>query len=415
MKRFIRGSLGTLLAASVLAGCTGGGSGGDSGAAPSVQVGSFDYFEMFVNLADNLIVPGYTKLQQQAQQMAGTSGTVASYCAAIGDANETAARDKARQSWRDAMAQLQRVNVHQIGPVTDNNNALQQRLITPAESRVSYCGIDQSVVLAQADGFDLASRLPNQKGMYAIEYLLFNDDLTHNCPVQIVETRNWNELNESQRRKQRCEHAARLVDDVAAAAGEAATAWRTDGGNYRATFAHPDNRATILKELSDALFYVELNVKDDKLGPPLGLHNSCNRVACPDRVKSPFSKNALANIDSNMAGFEAVFTGGAGLGLDDLINSANLPSVTARINTEVAEFRTYLASIQQPLLDQTQAMLISGDKTDCVNSAANPDTVRSQSACSAFGYLKRVTDTLRTDFVTALNVDLPDRAQSDND
>ncbi len=415
MKRMIRGSLLALLAGSVLTACTGGGSDNGSDAAPSTQPGTFDYFEMFVNLADNVIIPGYEQLQQQTQQMAGADGTLARYCAAIGGADETSARDKAQQAWRDTMAALQRVEVHQIGPVAERNYALQKRLITPAKNRVSYCGIDRSTVSSRSDGFDLAARPPTQKGMYAIEYLLFNNDLAHNCQEQTPETDDWNTRDETQRRQWRCEYALQLSDDVAAATDATLTAWRTDGGNYRATFAHPDNQESLLEQLSDALFYVELSVKDLKLGPPLGLHKSCNRVACPDRVKSPYSKNSLVNIDNNMAGFERVFTGGDGLGLDDLINAANLASVTTRLNTQVADLRTYLASIQQPLIDQTQAMLASGDDTNCVNSAANPDTVRSQSACAAHGYLKRVTDTLRTDFVTALNVDLPDRAQSDND
>lgn len=414
MQCFTRNCAGILLASLALSACTGGGNSGDD--TPATQTGSFDYLEMFVNIADNVIIPGYEALQQSSKAMAETNGAIEQYCSAITEGNADTQKANAQQSWKDTMAALQKVMVHQIGPVAENEGALQHRLITPADSRVSYCGIDQSVILAsQDDSFSVSSRLTNQRGMYAIEYLLFSDDLKHNCPVQIIETRDWNERDKTQRQLLRCNYAQQLATDVADAANDVLTAWQTQGGNYRATFAHPNNRETAIEQLSDAMFYIELNVKDDKLGPPLALHNSCNRLACPDRVKSPFSRTSLVNIDNNIAGAQHLFNGGNGLSLDDLINSAGLPSVTTRFNRELSELRNYLAQIETPLIDQTEKMLTLTDNSECINSAANPDNTSSISACAAFGYLKRVTDTLRTDFVTALNTDLPDRAQSDND
>ena len=47
-----------------------------------------------------------------------------------------------------------------------------------------------------------------------VEYLLFNNDLTHNCPAQIVETQNWNALSLEDRANQRCDFAKIVVDDI---------------------------------------------------------------------------------------------------------------------------------------------------------------------------------------------------------
>jgi hypothetical protein len=46
---------------------------------------------------------------------------------------------------------------------------------------------------------------------------------------------------------------------------------------------------------------------------------------------------------------------------------------------------------------------------------ANPEDPSSLDACSITGLLKRITDDLKIDFVTIVNVPVPGRVQSDND
>ena len=57
----------------------------------------------------------------------------------------------------------------------------------------------------------------------------------------------------------------------------------------------------------------------------------------------------------------------------------------------------------------------SGSDADCLNSQANPEGVQTISVCSLHGYLKRISDSLRTEFITIVDVDLPTRAGGDND
>ena len=65
-----------------------------------------------------------------------------------------------------------------------------------------------------------------------------------------------------------------------------------------------------------------------------------------------------------------------------------------------------------------QATAINDATTDgaCTNAYSAPDPVTAgYSACSIAGLLKRVTDLLKIDFVTIVNVNLPGSVQSDND
>ncbi|WP_082849961.1 imelysin family protein [Halioglobus sp. HI00S01] len=397
-----------------LSACAGGGSDGDD-PVPVPGPESFDYFGVFVNLVDGYILPNYNSLADSSAELASASGRLQNYCDAIGSADESGARDDARQSWRQAMDDFQRTELHQIGPATFDAGALRLRLTTASDTNFSTCGVDQSVVLGQSADFDLTTRLNNQKGLVAVEYLLFNEDLRHTCPTQIPETADWDQRDADQRKQWRCEHAIRLATDIADASAELAAAWQIEGGNYRAEFAHPDNDEEVLGQLSDALFYIEADVKDRKLGPTLGLHSSCSQPACPNFAESPYSQTSLENIEQNLVSFRELFSGGEGLSFDDIIASEGFPEIAERMLSEVDDALNLLDTIDSSLLEQAETLVATDNAAGCANSAANPDADQSQSACALHGYLKRVTDSLRTDFVTIVNLDLPDRVQSDND
>ena len=107
----------------------------------------------------------------------------------------------------------------------------------------------------------------------------------------------------------------RLVGDVAfEEAGAGASPFASRGEAVNAVF--------------DALFYVETVTKDIKLAEPLGLID-CGLESCP-------SETALAGgsdrwIRANLAGYRALFTGGEGTGLDDLLVDAGHDDVAAQM------------------------------------------------------------------------------------
>lgn len=408
-----------VLVTAFITGCAGdsGGNSPPAGIAAPVAVSpqSFDYFSMFVGIADDQIIPNYTELANQADLMAADDGAIARYCSAVsGDADGTPLAE-ARTAWRDTMTAMQQAELHRFGPINENNSALHERLLVPVNSSFSSCGVDQSVLLGQQSDFDLNSRLSNQKGLTAIEYLLFSENLDHSCPAQIPETTDWNERGLKERQSLRCAHALRLARDVSEAADAVLEGWLPTGANYRATFANPGNAEDSIVLLSDGLFYVDIDLKDSKLGEPLGLHDSCNGFSCPERVESAFSRSTFDSIRANLVGFQLLFNGGQGLSFDDLIASEGVPEVSKRINSQLTDSLDLLDSIDTSLFDSAAAINSDGVALDCINSAANPETIQTIPACALHGYIKRLTDSMRTDFIATVNLDLPERAQSDND
>ena len=379
------------------------------------QEEEFTSLNMLTNLVDAVIVPNYVALADATSAFADDDGRLAGYCEVIGSDTEDAARTEAQDGWRDAMAAVQTTEMHVFGPVADNGEALRKRILSYADAPLSTCGVDISVVLAGDEGFDIQSRSLNQRGYGAIEYLLFNDDLTHTCAPQVPATADWNELEETERRLARCDLARLVATDAADAAATVADRWEPDGGDYRATFLDPETTGEALQHLTDGIFAMDLLVKDRKLGIPTGIHDDCSETACPELVESPYARHSFANIATNAASFKTLFEGGEGLGFDDFIVNEEFGEVTDRFVANTQDIIDYLEDIDEALYDQVLAIEEDDRGTECLNAFAGPDLRAELSACTLVGLVKRVTDDLKIDFVTIVGVALPGGAQTDND
>lgn len=387
------------------------------GSAPA----DFDFTAMLEHVVDDIILPAYESFESRAAELAGASGSVQAYCDAIGTAGESDARAAAQQDWEAAMNEWQQSELWIIGPAAANGAFLRNRINAFDENlRLSTCAADQAVVLAQQPGFDISTRSVNHRGLVVLEYLLFNDDLTHTCPGQITETQNWNNLSETERKTQRCDYARLAADDTVDAAGELIAGWQPDGGNFRAEFLDPARAEESLNALSDALFYLDTHTKDLKLGVPIGIHADCGDDNCADEVESLYSRHSLANIENNLLGFQQIFSGNSGSGFDDIIVNQGYPDVAQDMSADIDAALDSVQSVREAagsggLYAEAAAISDTTARTQCDNAAANPGTPGNYPVCALHGHLKRITDALKTDFVTIVNVDLPDRAQSDGD
>ena len=376
----------------------------------------FDTTAMLTNFADNVIAPNYSALVTATSAFAATDGPVASLCAAIGSASEADAKTTAQESWRATIAQVQSTEMHVLGPALANGQALRHRVMSYSAGPISTCGIDQSAALVadETAEFDIATRSSNQRGFGAIEYLLFNEELTHTCASQVPATSGWNELSETARRQARCDLALVIAGDAMTAAENISSRWET----YRAEFVAEGNTGATLQLVTDAIFAIDILVKDDKLGVPLGIHDDCSAVSCPNNIESKYARNSLANIRENVVAFMSIFTGGEGSGFDDFIDDAGFPEVSERFRTNSDAVLTAIDAAQNALYDEALAIDDDATETACTNAFAQPDggdPADGAQGCRITGLLKRITDDLKIDFVTIVEVQIPGSAQADND
>lgn len=415
VKQNLKRPLFLIALASILSGCVAGG--GTNIDSATLARDEFDTLEMLANLTDTLFIPTYESFSGKTADFADASGVLATYCGAIDSASEAATLSIAQEEWRSLMADWQRTELFILGVVAENTNALRNRVYSYGDGGgLSTCGVDQAVVLNQQTDFDLEARPNTIRGLDTLEYLLFNDDLSETCPSQVVETQDWNERSETERKQWRCEYALTVAADLDESASEIVQGWSVDGDNFRSEFINPVNTSSSLSAVSDALFFVDKELKDLKVGGVLG-RVGCTPVDCTARteVESPYSDNALNNLHHNLQAFEDVFTGLDGSSFDDLIVSVGEGTLVDEFQASIANAITSIDLVSGSFADAAAAIQSSEDIEACEEAILNPLFASDVPICNLYGEIKVISDKLKTEFILATALDIPDRAQSDND
>ena len=378
----------------------------------STEPSDFNQTSMINNIGENVIAPNYVSLAEAATNFASPGGALAAYCNAIGGSGEAAALLEAKSGWRNVMNAVQAVEMHPIGPAAENEGFLRHRVNSYASGPLSPCGIDQCAASVDDPGFDITSRSLNQRGVGAIEYLLYEETLQHRCSVGNPITEGWNDLGETDRKSDRCLAAQLIAEDLAGAA----TLTRDRWSEYLSEFGSESNIGASTQLMTDAFFVLDKLVKDQKLGLPLGINPTCRLTTCPDSIESEYSLNSLINVRDNLVSFKNLFSGADGQGFDDFIRAEGFPEVSERILGNVNNAISIANSLTGSLLEESSRITSSAEETACSNAFASPDSASSDyGACRLTGAVKRVTDDLKIDFVTITGTNIPEGAQSDND
>ncbi len=376
-------------------------------------------------VTDNVIIPAYQTFVDQTKRWTNETNVIDSYCDAIGSDTETTTLAAAQQTWKETMATWQQAEAFQIGPITDNSFNLRNRIYSWPEF-VSSCTVDRNVVLAET-AIDIETAAHQGRGLDTLEYLLFNNNLSHSCPSQIIETQNWNNRSEQERKTARCNYAKIVTSDIANNAQQLLNSWLADGDNYREKLLNSggeqgafDSQDAALNALSDALFHIESNVKDTKIAIPTGISTECDAINCPEDIESFQSDNSLQNIKNNLIGFRSIFTGSADtsstvFSFDDLLFTKNFPEISTQILEDVDSLIELINNIDGSFVSNINSINSTETETECTNASSNPDTASNLFSCQIHGKLKRINDQLKGDFLTVISLQLPSRVEGDND
>ncbi|MBM4364423.1 MAG: hypothetical protein FJ104_17225, partial [Deltaproteobacteria bacterium] len=200
--------------------------------------------------------------------------------------------------------------------------------------------------------------------------------------------------------------AVTVAEDFVANARALAAAWDPARGAFHRELATAGagsaTYATVqsgLNAVSDALFYLDLVTKDQKLAGPLGVTTACSVAPCSALVESPFAGRSTVNVGANLAGFRMLFQGCSGpgdLGFDDLLADVGQAALAARMVEALDRADGALRAVSEPALD--------------VAIARDPQRV-----WALYDAVKAVTDLLKTEFVSVLDFGRPPEAGTDND
>jgi len=315
-----------------------------------------------------------------------------------------------RAAWATAQASWQEAEVFRFGPAASSvlpggKDFREQIYSWPLVNR---CKIDDQTVSQHYTTPAFATSLVNARGLSTIEYLTFYAGTDNGCSASAAINVNgtWAALSPDALAQRKADYARATAENVADLARGLRDAWEPTGKNFRDALARPGGAASpypldrdALNAISDAMFYIEREVKDLKLARPLGVSPDCTAARCPELVESPWAAATNAHLAANLVGFRRLLEGcgddGAGPGFDDWLRSVGAGATADRMITALAGARAALAALDQPL--QT-AMTTSPEKADALYVA-----------------VKGITDVLKTDFVTVLDLELPRTVEGDND
>jgi predicted lipoprotein len=381
-----------------------GGSGAEGGAPPqtvpftkqallqSIAECSLGQYERFLTLAEDL----------------------AELAALARDVPSAEAEAAVRNAFLQAMASFQRVEVLRFGPAARSSEE-------PAAGRDlrdqiyawrlgGRCNVDTELVSRSYTNPDFpTTSLINARGLGATEYLLFYPNPDNGCPsyFPLNQSGEWAALGADEIWTRRREYTAVVTDAIATRARELLDAWDPASQDFTHEFvaagagssAYASQQAA-LNAVSNALFYVEKEVKDYKLGIPLALSPECTQATCPEALESQYAHISTQNIAENLEGFERLFRGcGEGglraLGFDDWLVAVGAGDLSQRMLTALAGAKTAVAELDPPI---EQALVSNTDRVLTVYYA-----------------VKALTDLLKTEFVTVLDLELPKSSEGDND
>jgi len=326
-------------------------------------------------------------------------------------ASPSAASESAvKGAWLAANASWQVAEIFRFGPAArsadEDAGAQELRDQIYAWRFGGRCPVETALVDELYASATFGSSLINYRGLGAAEYLLFYPGSDNQCPDYSAINKNgtWAALGATETAARKRAYAEAVAANVLENTRKLLRAWDPSGGNFRQTLTHPGtggvypNEQEALNAVWHGIFYVEKEVKDYKLGIPLGV-SECVSGLCPEALESRYAQVSTANIRQNYLGFRRLFQGCGGnytgLGFDDWLDAIGASDLRTRMLTALDKAQSAIDALEPPLE---------------VSLTQNTDLV-----WAAYTALKQLTDLLKSEFVTVLDLELPAGAGSDND
>ncbi len=376
----------------------------------------FNQEALVASVGQNVILPALRQARDNAEALRVATLTYQTAIEADApSANIDSARLAAQTAWKSFAVQWQQVEVYQIGPIAASVDEivgaknLRDRIYSWPSVRT--CDVDKVVASKEyeADSF-IANNLVLVYGLDALEYLLFNANLDHSCldAEKAALNSDWATLTEKLLLRQRSAYATVLATDIALATALAAGEWEPAEGNFLGQLKNAGNSGSVYKstqvavdDIIAAMFYMEIEVKDEKLATPLAINAECTKISCPEKLESRWAKHSKENVVANLTGLQNLLRGGPDNlhGFDDVLATLGAKALADTIQADITAAIAAFEAVEGSLFD-----LLENRVTNDVPTAT-----------TAYAALKKVTDTLKGEFLTTLKLQIPSEGAGDSD
>ena len=307
---------------------------------------------MIANLAD-IAYAGYSNLAVSTTDL---QSKVQDYCATATSRADQTKRTAAQDSFKQAMDITQQALLYAY-KTQEPGQGLDPALRAEHDIKAFYswplvnrCSIDKRIATDDANPGSSEFR----KGLDAIEHLLFAaEDAGSSCnydDLTAFEKSKYDEfaaLGSDEKVLRRCNYMQNVMTEAVDVANGIKAAWDPADGAFLTAMKNTSNTIDTLNKVTDAMYYIEDVVKDDKLAQPMGSGRS-NTIPtcgegnkCPEDVESPSAKISIDNMISNMQSFQELYYGGtpadkaANLGFDDWLITKGEVELADRTTSQI--------------------------------------------------------------------------------
>ena len=312
----------------------------------------------------------------------------------------------ARNAWYQTLQKWQVLELFQIGPAASlmdpGGQALRNEIY--AFPYANRCAMEENLYDQTYLGPMFATAPSSARGFGALEYMLFFGDTTNGCTAvnRLNAKKLWATLSAEEIAARKAAYAGAVGRDLRAKSAALLSAWSASEGNFMSQLSTAGHGSTVyaseqaaLNAVSNALYYLEQDVKLWKVGRPAAL-TGCSD-GCRSYAESQYARISSDDVRTNLKAFRLIFQGcgenNAGLGFDDWLRAVGMGSIADEM----------LAA-----LDAVDAAMVGFD----LNAAFDQDPARVGPVYDAF---KAVTDPFKTDMMTALDLSPPMELVGDND
>jgi len=354
----------------------------------TTPVDGFERSAMLTNFADNIIVPNIANFRDDVQTLSADA--------------QNGELTNIRASWKGAMSAWQKVEVLQVGPAGAAGLVIEGASLRDeiySWPKTNPCAVDQAIVSeAYNDADFFESALVDAYGLDAIEYLAFYEGSDNACSATATINRNgsWQALDDETLRSRRVAYIRVIAERLVSESENLLAQWSgTFGQSFREGSGEFTNAQRVVDDIFAALYYIELGVKDKKLALPLGRNIECTDTLCPQNIESRFAEHAFENIVANLESARDLMTGKEGVGFDDFLETLDAGAVGVDMINALDE-AIALTQAQETSFES----LLTSD-IDAANEVHDA--------------IKAYTDILKSDFVSVLNLRIPEEGAGDND
>jgi predicted lipoprotein len=331
-------------AAALLASCGGGGGQQSQGAAQEASALALLQDTAVSQVVQAVLLPAHAEVAAAALALSQQAQV---FCGQRSAGNFTLMQTR----WRGAMSAWQGVNGVVVGPSTVNSLSLRMQAWPSALAGVTATRVDQLLAGEAALTASYVAGQPVQaQGLPALEYLLFGDRSEADFAANAAGDR-------------RCDLLQAVAANVATMAATLDEAWRTQTGVANLTGSSAGTVNEAYNQLGNLFLGQLLRVKDNALGPVIGLDSAAQPIA-PNAAaaEAPRSDTSLQQLIGHLQAARRLFQGGAEAGDTDGLARVLAQGQSAALSAGLRTRLDAAIALAQALLDE--GLELSSAQTD---------------------------------------------------